>query len=43
MIVMLKQKEIEEIKKLIKSGFDLELISFELDVPIEQVKQCKFT
>jgi len=38
---MLEQKEVEEIKKLIKSGFDLELISFELDVPIEQVRQCK--
>ena len=38
---MLKQKEVEEIKKLIESGFDLELISFELDVPIEQVRQCK--
>ena len=38
---MIKQTEIEEIKKLIRSGFDLELISFELDVPIEQVKQCK--
>lgn len=35
---MLKQ---EEIKKLIESGFDLELISFELDIPLEQVKQCK--
>ncbi len=29
----------EEIKKLIKSGFKLELISSEMDVPIEQVKQ----
>lgn len=38
---MLKQKEVEEIKKLIQSGFDIELISFELDVPIEQVRQCK--
>lgn len=38
---MLKQNEINEIKKLIQSGFDLELISFELDLPIEQVRQCK--
>lgn len=38
---MLEQKELEEIKKLIESGFDLELISFELDLPIEQVRQCK--
>lgn len=33
--------EKDEIKKLIKSGFDLELISFELDIPIEEVEQCK--
>lgn len=31
----------KHIEKLIQSGFDLELISFELDVPIEQVRQCK--
>lgn len=35
------QRENEEIKKLIQSGFDLDLISFELDIPIEQVRQCK--
>jgi len=29
----------EEIKKLIEKGFDIELISFELDVPIEQLRQ----
>lgn len=38
---MIKQNEIEEIKKLIKSGFDLDLISFEFDISIEQVKQLK--
>lgn len=38
---MLNKKEVEEIKKLIQGGFDLELISFELDIPIEEVKQCK--
>lgn len=38
---MLKQIEIEQIKKLIKSGFDLELISFELDIPIEQLVKYK--
>ena len=35
-------KKIDEVKKLIENGFDdLELIAFELDIPIEQVKQCK--
>lgn len=37
---MLKQKEIEEIKKLIQSGFDIELIAFELGIPVEQVRNC---
>ena len=37
----MKNSEKEEIKKLIKHGFDLELISFELDIPIEEVKQCE--
>ena len=33
---------IDEIKKLIENGFDdLELIAFELNIPIEKVKQCK--
>ena len=31
----------KEIKKLIEMGFDLELLSFELDVPIEELKQYK--
>ena len=38
---MLKPNEVEEIKKLIKYGFDLDLISFEFDIPIEEIKQCK--
>ena len=38
---IMKNSEKEEIKKLIKHGFDLELISFELDIPIEEVKQCE--
>lgn len=38
---MLNKKEIEEIKKLIQNGFDLNLISFELDIPIAQVKKYK--
>ena len=33
--------EKDEIKKLIKKNFDLELIYFELDIPIEEVEQCK--
>ena len=33
------QNNKEEIKKLIEMGFDLELLSFELDVPIEELKQ----
>ena len=37
----MKNNEKEEIKKLIKHGFDLELISFELDIPIEKIKQCE--
>ena len=31
---MVKPNELEEVKKLIRNGFDLELISFELDIPI---------
>ena len=38
---MIKNSEAKEIKKLIKKGFDLELISFELDIPIEEIMQCK--
>lgn len=36
-----KIMESNEIKELIKKGFDLELISFELDIPIEEVKRLK--
>ena len=38
---MIGHSEVEEIKKLIKNGFDLELISFELDIPIEEIRQYK--
>ena len=38
---MIKCTETEQIKGLIKDGFDLELISFELDIPIEEVRQIK--
>lgn len=37
---MLKYNK-EEIKELIRNGFDLELISFELDIPLEDIKQIK--
>lgn len=36
---MIEQEKIKEIKKIIKEGFDLDLISFELEIPIEQVRQ----
>ncbi len=38
---MKKQISTEKIKKLIERGFDLDLISFELEIPIETVKECK--
>lgn len=31
----------KEVKNLIKKGFDLELISFELDIPLEELEQYK--
>lgn len=37
----MQQYDKEVIKKLIKHGFDLELISFEYDIPIEEVQKCK--
>ena len=37
----MKRKESEEVKQLIESGFELELISFELDIPIQELKQLK--
>ena len=33
----MKEVSEEEIRNLIKNGFDLELISFELEIPIEQI------
>lgn len=38
---MIEKSKIEQVKRLIKNGFDLELISFELDIPIEDIKQYK--
>ena len=31
----------EKIKELIQKGFDLELLAFELDIPIEHLKDIK--
>ena len=36
---MTKYSELCEIEKLIKKGFDLELISFELDIPLKEIEQ----
>lgn len=38
---MIRQTEVEEIIRLIHSGMDLELLSFELDIPIEQIQVYK--
>jgi len=38
---MIKQNEEEEIIGLIYRGIDIVLLSFELDIPIEQVQECK--
>lgn len=38
---MMQQNEIEEIIRLLNNGFDVEIISLELDVPIEEIKKCK--
>ena len=38
---MIRLNETEEIIRLIHKGFDLELLSFELDVPIEQLEEYK--
>ena len=38
---MIRLNETEEIIRLIHKGFDLELLSFELDVPIEQLEEDK--
>lgn len=40
-IIMIRLNETEEIIRLIHNGFDLELLSFELDVSIEQLKEYK--
>lgn len=37
----MRLNETEEIIKLIYNGFDLELLSFELDIPIEKLQECK--
>lgn len=38
---MIRQREVEEIIRLIHSGMDLELLSFELEIPIEQIEIYK--
>lgn len=38
---MIRLNETEEIIRLIRNGFDLELLSFELDVPIEELQEYK--
>ncbi len=35
---MIRQNEIEEIIRLIHNGFDINLLAFELDIPIEQLE-----
>lgn len=39
--MMISEEEIGKIKELINGGFDLELISFELEIPIEQLMKYK--
>lgn len=38
---MIRQNEAEEIIKLINNGFDIELLSLELDIPIKQIQHYK--
>ena len=38
---MMSNDQKEEMKKLIKSGFDIELISFEFEISIEELEQLK--
>ena len=38
---MISNSKEKQIKELIKKGFDLELISFELDIPLEEINQLK--
>jgi len=37
----MEQSKLEEIKELIKKGFNLDLIAFELDIPLSQIRQLK--
>ena len=39
--MMIRLNETEEIIRLIYNGFDLELLSFELDIPIEKLQEYK--
>lgn len=39
--IMVKPNEIEEIISLIHKGVDLELLSFELDIPMEKLQEYK--
>ncbi len=36
---MLDKKQTQEIRKLIKDGYNIELISFELGIPLNEIKQ----
>ncbi len=38
---MIKDNEKSELKKIIQKGFDIELISFELDIPLEEIQKIK--
>ena len=38
---MIRLNETEEIIRLIHNGFDLELLSFELEIPIQQLKEYR--
>jgi len=40
---MLKKYNNDDIRKVIQLGFDLELISFELDIPIDELEEIKDT
>lgn len=37
---MIRQNEIKEIVNLIDKGFELELIAFELGIPVNQLQEC---
>lgn len=36
---MIRQNEVEEIIRLIHNGFDLDLLSFELDISTDQLQE----